>query len=387
MIKNALFAGVALTSALSLVLPAQAQQPQQTLPAAAIPTAEGAVLAEGWTSLAAGKYEDAARVAARALSRYPRNVAALSLAIEAEVARGGATRALKMYETWLGARTVEEPGVLRRVARAFLHEWARQTTDKNARIDALEAIAADGDAEAASVLASLRGGASTSGSDSNGPRASDAEVDRLAAQIGASGGLKLREIQKLADTANPRAVVPLVSVLSDPHPENRATAAEALGRFGGPQALAALRPLLIDPHGVVRVAAAGALYKHGDYSGASILQQLAVSDESSMRRSAALLMESNPDESWKALVRSLGNDPDATVQLDAARMLAPHDPAAARAIFERLLKDPNLAVREAAATAYSEAPISDFAALRRLLHAPSGRAKVGAAARILAVTR
>ena len=365
------------------LLSAHGSAQQKALPPAAIPQMEGAVLAEGWTSLAAGKYEDAARVAARALNQYPRNVSALALMVEADIARGGALRALQAYESWLGARTVEEPGVLRRVARAYLYEWSRQVADKAARASALEALAEDGDADAAALLA-VPGDVDASRA---APKASDADVDRLAAQIAASSSLKLREIAKLGDSANPRAVVPLVAVLSDPEPQNRAAAAEALGRLGGTQAAAALRPLVNDPHGVVRVAAAGALYRIGDSSGATILQQLAASDQASMRRTAAQLMASQPDESWKALVRSLAADPDTTIQLDAARMLAPHDPEAARAVFERLMTDQNVAIREEASVAFAEAPISDFATLRRLLRSPPGRAKVRAAARILTLTR
>jgi tetratricopeptide (TPR) repeat protein len=364
------------------LLSAHAAAQQKTLPPAAIPQAEGAVLAEGWASLAAGKHEDAARVGARALTQYPRNVSALALVVEADIARGGALRALQVYESWLGARPHDEPGVLRRIARAYLYEWSRQTSDRRARTAALQALANDGDADAAGVLASLAGEAAAPAG-----KGSDAEVDRIASQIASGGGLKLREIHRLADTANPRAVAPLVATLSDPHPENRAAAAEALGRLGGAQAIAALRPLVSDPHGAVRVAAAGALYKHGDYSGASILQELAVSDFAGVRRVAALLMASNPDESWKSLVRSLATDPDPTVQLDAARMLAPHDPEAARAIFERLMTNENLAIREEAALAFAEVPISDFPTLRRLLRSPQGRAKVSAAGRILTLTR
>lgn len=360
-------------------------QEQPTLPPAAIPQAESAALTEGWASLAAGRYEDAARVAARVSSRFPRSVAAALLAVEADIARGGATRALDAYESWLGGRTLDEPGVLRRIARAFLYEWSRQTSDTRARTIALEALAADGDPQAAAIL----GPAGAAGSTDRQAKAKgpDAAVDRLAAAVASNSGLKLREIQQLGDTGNPRAVVPLVAVLADPNPENRAAAAEALGRLGGDQAMAALRPLLKDPHGVVKVAAAGALYGLGDFSGANVLQELAANDEPSMRRTAAQLMASHPDENWKALVRGLASAPDTTIQLDAARMMTPHDPEAARAILDRLMNDPNLAIREEAAVAFAEAPISDFPTLRRLLRASPGRARVHAAARILALTR
>jgi HEAT repeat protein len=361
------------------IAPTVAQEPM--MPSAAVPAPEASAIAEGWTFLAQGRYEDAAKATAALLTRFPRNPAALSLGVEVEVARHGADRALARYEGWLAGRTLEEPGVLRRVARAFLHEWARQTSDAAVRIAALKALAEDGDPHAPGVLAAITpppGAAAVAG---------DRAVPDLAARLAAAPGLKLREIARLAETGSARAVAPLIPVLRDPQPENRAAAAEALGTLGGPEALAALKPLLNDPHGVVKVAAAGALFKHGDFSGAPVLQELAASEHATMRRSAAILMASQPDESWKSLVRGLANDPDPSIQLDAARLLVPHDPDAARAIFSRLLDHADLAIREEAASAASDTTDSDFAMLRRLLHASSGKVKVRAASRVLHLTR
>ena len=89
-----------------------------------------------------------------------------------------------------------------------------------------------------------------------------AQVDRLAPRLRPPPGLKLREIQRLADTANPRAADALVPLLSDPAPENRAAAAEALGKLGRPADVTTLRPLLQDPHGPLPPAPPGALYRH-----------------------------------------------------------------------------------------------------------------------------
>jgi HEAT repeat protein len=352
---------------------------QDTVPPAAMPAAEAAALAEGWTFVAQGRYDDAAKATSGLLARYPRSTAALSLVIEIDIARRGADGALASYEAWLGGRPLDQPGVLRRVARAYLHEWGRQTSDVPARRAALQALVDDGDPEAGAALSAARGPSGEVG----GGRA----VDAIVARMNAAPGLKLREVHLLADTGSPRAVAPLVGLLRDPQPENRAAAAEALGTLGGQDALEALRPLLEDPHGVVRIAAAGALFKHGDSSGAPLLQELAASDHVGSRRSAALLMANQPDEAWKALVRGLASDPDPSIQLDAARLLAPHDPDRARAILDRLANDASLAIREGAALALSETPISDFPTLRRLLRAPAGRVKVRAAGRILALTR
>ncbi|MCR4374805.1 MAG: tetratricopeptide repeat protein, partial [Acidobacteria bacterium] len=96
---------------LVVATPAAAQTAPPVVPPAAIPVEEAAVLAQYWVLLAEGKYDEAARTVGQVLSRYPRNVAVLSLVVETDIANGGATTALTSYETWLGNRSVEEPGI------------------------------------------------------------------------------------------------------------------------------------------------------------------------------------------------------------------------------------------------------------------------------------
>jgi len=381
MIRFSRFAlGIVLACALAAPLLAQ-EPPERTLPPAAIPMVEAAAMAQYWTLIAQGRFDEAARTVGSVPGRYPRSVAALSVAIEVEIATAGASGALKAYEAWLGGRTTEEPGVLRRVARAFLYEWARQTSDASVRSEALIALARDGDAEAQAVIAA---GASDLAQAKLG---NTAALDRLSTRLKSAQGLKLREIQALAETASARAVAPLVGVLTDAQPENRAAAAEALGRIGSAEAVEPLRPLLQDPHGVVRISAAGALFRLGDPSGASLLEELAASEHATERRSAAMLMAGHPDEAWKALVRGLASDPDPSIQLEAAQLMAPHDPQFARTIFERLSNDSNLAIREAAGLAIAGAPGATLTDLRRILRNGGGRLNVRAADRVLALTR
>ncbi|HJR58830.1 MAG TPA: HEAT repeat domain-containing protein [Vicinamibacterales bacterium] len=376
-------AAVILTTVLTTSVRAQAQgQAQATLPSAAVPRQEAAALAQGWVLLAEGKFDEASRTAKSISSRFPRSIAALALTIEADIARGGATTALDGYESWLGARSNEEPAALRRVARAFLYEWSRQTTDAATRSQALLALAQDGDEEARSMIAA--GGAGP------GVRArlgDDAAVDTFLARMAATPGSKVNEIQMLAETGSKRAAPSLVKLLDDPLPANRAAAAAALGKLEYRQAATALRTLLQDPRGMIRVAAAGALFQMGDTSGAAVLEELATSEHASVRRSAALLMASQPTEAWKGLVRGLAADGDPAIRLDAARLLAPHDPDFARSIFDRLVGDSNLAIREQAALALAESPLSGFRDLRRLLRTGPGPVKVRAAGRILDLTR
>src|SRR5512145_2945513 len=103
------------------------------MPPSAIRADEATALANGWTVLTQGNHAEAAQLAAQVLARNPRSIPALSLAIEADIARAGAATALAAYESWLGTRTLEEPGILRRIARATLQEFARQDRDVAAR--------------------------------------------------------------------------------------------------------------------------------------------------------------------------------------------------------------------------------------------------------------
>lgn len=359
---------------------AKAQPPM--LPSAAVPPPEAAALAQGWVLLAERRFDEASRSARSLAGRFPRSIAALALLVEAEIARGGATTALDTYEWWLGARSTEEPGALRRVARAFLYEWSRQTADLAARDAALAALAEDGDEEARAVIAAGGAGATARA------RFGDEEaVDAVVSRMTATRGSKVREIQMLGEMGSARAAAPLVELLGDPLPENRAAAAAALGKLEHRDAAPALRPLLQDARGMVRVAAAGALYQMGDTSGATVLEELAASEHATVRRSAALLMAGHPTDAWKALVRGLASDDDAAIRLDAARLLAPHDPEFARSVFDRLIEDSNLAIREQATLALAESPLAGFAELRRLLRTGPGPVKVRAAGRILAATR
>src|SRR5687768_985053 len=166
MLNHARLAAILLSTAIVIVPGsafAQAQPAQpQVLPPAAVPRDEAAALAQGWVLLAEGKYDEAGRSAGSVSTRFPRSAAALALTIEVDIARGGATTALDSYEAWLGSRSLEEPAVLRRVARAYLYEWSRQTRDGVARDEALLALAEEGDVQARELLSAGAGGPSAS---------------------------------------------------------------------------------------------------------------------------------------------------------------------------------------------------------------------------------
>ena len=374
----------------------QSQEQMATVPSAAIPVAEAAAIAQYWALIAEGKFDEAAKTIGGLALKYPKNVAVVTLLVETDIARGGALTALTSYETWLGSREVEEPGVLRRIARAVLYEWARQASDLNARNEALVVLARDGDAEAIAAIARMRQARTESGL-RNAVLTGDPEaIEAVSERVRQGSGLRLRDLSLLAQSRSPRAVPVLTQMLNDPAPENRASAADALGNIGGPDAENALLPMLSDPHGLVRNAVAAALYRMGNSSGVGILRALAAHEScqggdpqtcSNFRITAARLMASQPDEEWKTLVRGLLNDPDPSIRLDAAMMLAPHDRAATKPVLDALSADPNPAIREAMQMAEADQSTSSLPTLRGLMRRGDTMVRIRAAARILVLTR
>ena len=377
----------------------QAQEQMPTVPPAAIPVVEAAAIAQYWVLIAEGKFDEAAKTVGALAVKYPRSVAVLTLVVETDIAHGGALTALTSYESWLGSRETEEPGVLRRIARAILYEWARQTSDINARNEALVVLAGDGDADAVAAITRLRQARTESGL-RLAVRLGDPEaIDAVSERVRQGSGLRLRDLHLLADSRSPRAVPVLKQMLNDPNPENRASAADALGNIGGVDAENALLPMLSDPHGLVRNAVAAALFKMGNFSGEGILRNMAAHEScpgnspiekqtcSNFRITAARLMASRPDEEWKALVRSLLNDPDPKIRLDAAMMLAPHDRAATRPVLDALNNDPNPAIRELTQSGEADQSSSSWPTLRGLMRRGEAMVRIRAAARILVLTR
>jgi hypothetical protein len=360
---------------------------QAALPPAAITTDEAAALTSGWALLAEGRAGEAAQLAARLQSASPRNTAVLALAVEAEIALRGATASLNWYEQWLGGRALDEAGALRRVARAFLYEWARQTTDGASRAAALKALAEDGDGVAFQVLNELAGQGGRFDLAAMAALGNRDAVQRLVANLNAAPGLRTREIEALGASGSPDAVAPLIAVLRDPDEVNRAAAASALGRLGQREAIEPLKLALNDARGAVRLEAAGALYAMQDFSGYQQLVDLTASDNPHIRMSGAALLASQPNDAWRVEVERLLGESDPYVRLQAARLLAPHDPERAETVVRELMRHPDRAIPEAAAPILAEIVPDTLAALRPLLRRPEGAVAVKAASRLLGLTR
>jgi hypothetical protein len=344
-------------------------------------------LARGWALLAKGDAGAAASVAAQVIARNKLNASALTLAVDAELSRSGPAEALGTYETWLGSRRVDEPYVLRAIARGMLVAASTQRTNARARLEALSALAADGDLQAAATLEQAAATNSFGETRELATLGNEGAVKRLIAQLQSMPGGKATIIEALGSSRSKLAIEPLKTLLSDASDINRAAAAEALGKLGARDAIPQLQALLKDRMFSVKLKAAGALYLLGDSSGLPFLMEAAASEHAAVRVAAARELSAQPDENWKAMVRVLANDPDPVVRLEAARLIAPYDPALARTVLDGLMRSDNVGLRESASSVLAERVAGDFATLRGMLRSGDVGVRALAAGRILELTR
>jgi HEAT repeat protein len=370
--------------------PAQQQAAARTQSPVRLPGAvsveEATQITNGWALLAQGLYEQAAAKAAQVLAAHPRSGTALILAVEVDIARSGARAGLTQYERWLGQRKWEEPLVLRRVAQAVLREEAAQQQDQTARVEALRALADEGEPGAARELAAVAAGgqgatrALASQGDERAVRELIAGLDKEPA-----GGVAAMEA--LGASQSPLAVAPLVERLGDSRTEVRGAAAQALGKLGDTRAVAPLTPLLSDSSAYVRAKAAGALVRLGDNAGVPLLQEMMTDPAPTTRIVAVEEMASRPDSAWIAVTRELTAAPEAEVRAVAGRLIAPYDPELSRSVLDALATNPNPAIRELVSREQGEVVTDNLAALRGLLKSSDRLTRVRGAARVMALTR
>jgi HEAT repeat protein len=368
-----------------------APQPRQSITPGAMSVEERTTIAQGWALLAQGLLDEAATRAAQALAASPRNPSALVLAVEVAVTRGGAQAGLSQYERWLGQRTLEEPALMRRIGVALLRESASQTEHLTARLEALRALAADGDAAAA---AELTGAANAGGTAERRLLASignERAVAALIADLNKGTGNAMSIIDTLARSGSKAAIAPLTDRLRHPSPEIRGSAVEGLGKLGNTlgayDLTTQIKPLLTDQTPYVRVKAAGALYGLNDMSGLQILQDQLQAEPSAGRLIALQAMASRPDAVWLEQLQRLASAAEPEVRVGAARLLSPHDPELARKILQGAANDANPAIREMASSALGEVEATDFPTIRRLMKSNDRLTSVRAAGSLLAVTR
>jgi HEAT repeat protein len=379
----------ALSLCVVLTVPAAAQNRQAgpARPASDSPD-ESAALARGWKLLSEGAYSPAEAQAQDVLRKNPRSVSALALAVDAAIGLKGAMAGLDQYERWLGARRLEEPGILRRVSSALLREAARNS---GTRLLALRGLSGDGDEAAADEIAALARQGGAAELRMMAEWGDQAAAKTLVTQLGRGDADPVRTIEAIGQSGYAAAIRPVAAWLEDERPEVRGSAADALGKLGAqsPEVAALLKSLLADRSPHVRTRAAAALYRLGDPAGTPWLQELAASAVPAGRLVAAEAMSSRPDAAWTALVTELATTGgDAEVRLGAARLLAPHNADLANSVARELAGDANIAIRELAASVMSETVSEEgLTVLRGQLRAASEVIRLRAASRILDVTR
>jgi HEAT repeat protein len=367
----------------------------QKTPTPAAPSRPGAMgveeataLTQGWALLAQGLTNDAGKRAAQVLATYPRSAAAMLLAVEADIARAGARAGLDQYERWLGSRTLDEPSAVRRIAIVLLRETVAEGQKDAARLEALRALAADGDAAAAAELSAASTGGSAPELRALAAAGDEAAVKALISQLNSGGGNVMSTIEALAQSGSPLAIAPLADRLQHQSPEIRGAAVEGLGVLGSRHdVIDRIKPVLGDKSGYVRIKAAAALFRLGDMSGATLLQDLWTAEAAASRLIAVQAMASQPDATWMDQVRRLTSADEPEVRIGAARLIAPYDPQLARQVIDRGMTDSNPAIRDMAAESLSEVVATDLRALRQLLRLPDRLARARAAGRVVALVR
>jgi hypothetical protein len=360
---------------------------QQAQAAAPTSSEEAVLVSQGWKMLSGGDAGQAATHASNILIAYPRSVAALSLLVEAEIVRAGTLAGLDAYERWLGSRKIEDGYVIRIVALSSLRD-ATGSSDAGLRLEALKALAADGDAAAMTQLNAPATDGRLPEIQTLASLGQERSVRALIAQIN-TGFLTRPMIEALGESRSPLAIAPLTRLLGDESPDHRSAAAAALGRLGAKESVAALLPLLAESQPfTVRFAAAGALHRLSNAQGSTFLRSNLASQHETVRAQAAQELAAVPeDNSWVAPVEALIASRDPQVRLLAARLLARRDAALARAVLEALLADQNPSIREAAGNALATDVPSDFTLLRRALRGGDVRSRILASNRVLEMTR
>jgi len=379
----------------SLAPAVAAQQPQAAQPSvtkAPVATSQEALLlAQGWGYLSAGDIAHAAGVSAQAMTQFPLSEAALALGVETELVRTGWAGALDLYERWLGARHLDEPYALRRIARAVLREAVRNV---ETRTGALEALIADGDPDAFAQADAASKAGRFGETQALAAVGDERAIRSLIAQLDTYPDARGPAIEALAGSRSKLAVPALVKLLDDPKEDTQARAANALGRIGDTSVVDKLRPLLEPSRAYpVRFMAAQALGQLGDASGVAFLRSAldaaANYPGASLVRvqTAEALATIGPDTGWVDTARALLNDPDPNVRAHAAKLIAPYDNALAKATLTSLATDANPAIRQEASQFLADHVAGDFATLRVLLRSGDAGARASAAARILEISR
>lgn len=391
------YCSVALLSFLTIADPsAAAAQPRDRpsarpaqrdlAPARTTAPSDASIVAEGWTALASGRVEVAARAADRILARRRWDHAAILLKVTA-LSAADPLRGLMAYEGWLGARsTKDDIGLLEPVARELLVQLAK-SGNRDLRDDARRLLARAGIRLPAAPAGSVEGPSydEEAARAQEGNAASLHRLERAAADPTVPDKTDVALALQQLGTSGVPGLLTLLQASAGP---NRAAAAAALGRIKAPEAIPVLRESLRDPDPYVRNSAAVALARLGEQDGQAYVQRMLDSDVPDLRLMAAEAWDGQ-NGPWVAAIAPLLQNRDGVTRLRAARLLAPVDPEAAGRTLHDAAIDENPAVRaealkEIAAASRAQALVADLAQLRRALRDPDAYIRLQAAGAVLA---
>ena len=382
----------AMTGVVAHAQPLQVQppRPQAPPPIAVRPTPlpqaqQDALVQRARETLKAGRAAEAIELGDKVLAGAPDNQAAMLVKIDALIALGDGRGALRAYDSFVNATGRDNVDLLATIARAQLKTLA-QSTLIAVKVDALEALAAHGDAEAKATLQKQLKDDNTSRTAAEalarlGDKAAAKQLVQLASQ--AQGGQRAEAISVLATIKDAPAEALLREALKANDPALQAAAADVAAARGMKSLLPDLRQTAIKGIAQGQYRAAVALVALGDAAGRERVAEALASDIPDSRLSAASALRKAGDKSWVPRVEPLLTNPDGLNRYIAAEMLLPENRAAAMKVLHPATADPNPVIRAEVARILAESSLTDLSQLRPYLSDAAPRARLWAARGVL----
>lgn len=337
-------------------------------------------------ALEAGRVEEALAIANRTLSQNPADGEATAVKIEALLASANRTAALDAYEAWHRVSRTEQDEWLTRIARSELRALADQAETE---VEALEALARSGDAEARKALTALawsdpptrRSWPAVVALAKTGDEKAGARI--LQAVRESTGGGKLSALQALGAARVKGAEAVLREALQVRDPMVQAAAAQAAAALDARSLVPDLQKVATGGEQFGRFAAAVALARLGGTGGEELVKAGLESPALDARLQAASARKARGDRAWSTTVAPLLENPEGLVRFHAAELLLDTDRDAALAVLLKGTVDPNPAVRIEVARILTADERLDTAQLRRLLRDGIDRVRLQASAALL----
>ena len=341
-------------------------------------------LTAGYAALEAGRYEEAAAIAAGLLAAAPGGHAAALLQIAALAYGPAPQQALAAYDGWRQRHAVDDPLLLAVIGEGIARELAATAADPALRLAAAQLLVDRETAGARERLASVAQATGGMGAAALARAGEAAAASQAAAALPAlHGSAKATAIDQLAGASDPMVVQALTAALADRDPMVRIAAAGALGAGADPaSAVPVLEALLEDPSGQVQRAAAVALVRLGQPSGEAIVETMLASGVGDLVLAAAEALPDAP-ERWSDRVRPLLESDDPVERLRAAGLLKAVAPGEAAEVVRQGLADENAMLREEAARVAIDGMPLGAGSWRQMVQDPNGWVRLAGAGILL----